>query len=225
MAVSTDFSFHGHDTAHDIVKEAEHVNGILGEGAIKSIVYVGACCGYEAGLLQGVYPDAEIIAIEAVEESYLRYFGKDRSCCPMSIHALNATISHRDGLAELKMARLNTQHSLLDPHDWGVTNLRTVNTFTLDTVCNNSGIQPDMLVLDVEGIPGRALIGAGPGVLSRLKVVMAETEPAGANVFEDGDTDEFVDRILHIYGLTRVLCSVPPPPVRQLNSVWVRLPK
>jgi FkbM family methyltransferase len=224
VAVKTDFSFHGHDAAHDIVAETEHINTLLPPGSIKTIVYVGCCCGYEAGQLSEVYPDAEVYAIEAVEETFDRYLRSVRSCCAGRVKTTCRTISHTNGRTALHMAEMNTQHSVLNPLDWEVVETRYVPCETLQRYCAGADIHPDMLVLDVEGTPGRVLVGAGPDILSTIKVVIAETEPAGADVFEMGDSDEWVARLLHIYGLERVLCSVPSPPVRQLNSVWVRKP-
>ena len=220
----TDFSFHGHDAAHDIEKEAAHINTIIDPESIQTIVYVGCCCGYEAGLLSNVYQHAEVHAIEAVQETYDKYLLEKRSCCTPRVKTHCLAISNVNGTAKLNMAKMNTQHSLLDPMDWDAVSTRTVQCQTLQKFCSLNGLKPDMIVLDVEGIPGRVLVGAGPEILSTVKVVFAETEPHDAKVFADGDTDGFVDRLLYTFGMKRELCSVPEPPVRQLNSVWVRRP-
>lgn len=219
-----DFSYHGHDQAHDVLLEARRVSTVVPQEDIAGLVYVGCCCGHEAGILSDYYVGAEVHAIESVKETYDRFLADPvaRSCCAPRVKAFNLSLWNSRGAATLYLAKCNTQHSLVPPLDWPVVGKRTVQTTTLLEHCASTGITPDMIVLDAEGAAARVLLGAGPEILSSVKVVMAETEPQGANVFRGGDTDEFVDRLLSLYGMERFILWKPEPPVRQLNSVWIR---
>jgi len=216
-----DFTYHGHDKAHDIRIEAKFVNGLLPPGTIKCIVYVGCCCAYEAGLLADIYPDAEVHAIEPVRETFDLYLGDNRPCCGERVKTHNLAIADHDGEITLNLAAMNTQHSVLKPRDWVVQDTRVGPCLTLKSFCAENGLMPDMLVIDAEGITGQILMSAG-SALNSVSVVMAETEPAGANVFDGGDTHESVNEFLAQKGFDMCLQSIPEAPVRQLNSVWIR---
>lgn len=215
-----DYNYHGHDSEHNVVAEMAGVIALIGR-LPRCILYIGACCGYEAGLLAAMLPGAEVHVIEACEETYRNFLAESRPCCPQpNIRTALAAISDVSGQATLHLSPLNTCHSLLPQLDGGgPVGSREVTTVTITDYCQPRRIRPDILVLDTEGLALRALQGAG-AYLDGVVAVLAETEPDGAAVFAGGDTDEAVDTFLRAAGFHRTSRVGTGP--RQFNSVWVR---
>ena len=213
----TDFTFHGHDTAHDILEDVGHAYNPT------CVLYLGACCGYEAGLIADKYPEAAVYAVEACKETYDRFLGNTRECAGPRVIAHNLAIGEFDGTATLNLDESNTKHSVLRQVDAGRTGeTREVRMASLATYCKELAIAPDVLVIDLEGIAVRALRGLGEDLMAGVNCVIAETEPAGANVFEGGDTNEDFAWFMSSHAFRLEKLWLPGSPVRQLNSVWVR---
>lgn len=222
----TDFTHHAHDIAHSIVSELAVMENYLDPADVTGILYVGCCCGYEAGLFAKYYPDAQVHAIEAVQETYDNFLGDSRSCCDSRVVTACAVMDEVARPATLHLSQANTCHSLLELNACK-DGQREIQTTTIADYCEAADLHPQILALDVEGVPLRVLKGAG-AVLDGVQMVMAETEIHANRVFRGNDTDEQVDEFLAVRGFRRLLGAHPPGLGRpsdftQLNSLWKRV--
>ena len=216
------WGWHGHDTTHNMLKELEiastHVENL--KDKVRNILCVGALCGHEANIVSGYLPEAEVFIVEAMTETYNLFLDSNRPCCPAKAKTFCKTVSDGAGQTTLYISSSNQCHSILKQHS-GYIDSRVVETTTLESLCKENNMIPDLLMVDVEGATERVLRGAGDSILNHLWVVMAETEHGTEALFKGGCSDSDVDSLLVAHGMKRV--SKIEAGSLQSNSVWVRI--
>lgn len=165
------------------------------EGRLRStprtILDVGANCGYAALFFGACYPEAAIAVVEPVPRNVaaLRTNLKLNGLAPVIIEAAMAT---SDGEAELFLTGNDSCESLSPIHPWS--SRMKVETKSVDSVLELLGWSTiDLLKLDIEGYE-RVLLARSPDWLDKVQAVVAELH--GGYTLEEFGRDLGEDRFV-----------------------------
>lgn len=170
----------------------------------QTIVEVGAADGRDAEYYAELFPQARILAVEPVPESYAKL--ASRMSRVDRLTAVNAALTTQVGKAEFHVARLADASSLLPAKPTGsnydeyTTSRHTieVETTTLDALCRQHGItEIDLLKMDVQGAEMR-ILSAACDLLERSAIGAIYTEVQFTQFYHDAarfhDVAHFLSR-------------------------------
>jgi FkbM family methyltransferase len=189
------------------------------EDAVRVVVDLGAMDGGDTLALKAAFPNARVIAIEALRENFDRYL----SWLP-GIEAHCTVIAERDGTAPFFEKSVNGVHGLFERASDDTIAVRSVATETLTTFCRRAGIAAiDLLKIDVEGATLEVLEGFRKG-LDRVAALHVESEEVA--FFRGQRLDPEVTEMLSSAGFSQVARTERQAVTgeivgRQFDSVWV----
>lgn len=137
------------------------------EDEINTIVEVGALDGNDSVYFKKCFPNANVTAIEGLEENW-------KAAKPSGVLWLNKVITSYDGEVTFHVKITNGLHGIYDRGAIYGTETRTVNCFRLDSLFDS--MSPiDMMKIDVEGATYDIFEGMG-SLLDTVKIMHIETE-------------------------------------------------
>lgn len=186
------------------------------ENEIQTIVEIGSLDAQDSQYFKKVFPNARVIAIEALPENFEKYLKglKDIEC-------INTVVSHIDGEVTFFKKEINGIHSIFNRgNEYGKEEVKLTSQ-RFETLAKSYAINSvDMLKLDVEGATIEALESMG-ALLSTIKIMHLESE--SYPFFEGQKLHSEVVSFLEGNGFSMIeLTSFPIQPGRlQYDSIWI----
>lgn len=139
---------------------------------IKVIMEVGSLNGNDARYLKTRFPEAEVYAIEGLQENFNQFMSRKND----TIHCINAVITDHDGTTPYHVKNINGIHGIFDRGVKYGNKVRQLACCTLPTLRKLHEIPPiDMMKIDVEGATLEVLEGMGDE-LDQVSIMHLETE-------------------------------------------------
>ncbi len=137
------------------------------EDEIGNIVEVGAMDGKDSAYFKLCFPNANVTAIEGLEENW-------KASKPPGVLWLNKVIASYDGKITYHVKEINGIHGIYDRGAVYGTKTRAVDCYRLDSLFDS--MSPiDMMKIDVEGATYDIFEGMG-SLLDTVKIMHIETE-------------------------------------------------
>lgn len=155
----------------DMKKFVERINYYFSENEINNIFEIGSMDGADAIFLKNNFFSANVVAIEGLEENYLKYMKNiDNITC------INCVVAEYDGFIKYHKKNINGIHGILNRGDEYGTEILNYPCKTVETICKELNIQSiDVIKLDVEGASYEILTSM-KNMLQDVKIMHIETE-------------------------------------------------
>lgn len=140
-------------------------------GDVRTILDLGANCGYAALYFGATYPGAKIAAVEPVPRNAAA-FRKNVALNGLAPVLIEGAVAATDGEAELYMTGNDSCESLAPIHKWSAR--LTVRTLSMESILATLGWPTvDLLKMDIEGYE-KTLLAGSPKWLDRIRAIVAE---------------------------------------------------
>lgn len=140
-------------------------------GDVRTILDLGANCGYATLYFGATYPGAKIAAVEPVPRN-VAAFRDNAMLNGLAPVLIEGAVAASDGEAELYITGNDSCESLSPIHKWS--RRLTVPTLSMESILATLGWPTvDLLKLDIEGYEKRLLAGS-PSWLDRVQAIVAE---------------------------------------------------
>ncbi len=156
---------------HSIFADREYDVPPSAVGMPRTILDLGANCGYATLFLASRFPQAKLVAVEPLPANATMY---RRNVLGRGINAtlVEGAVATSDGEGELLLTGNDACESLAPVHDWK--DKIRVKTMTVEHLLSAAGWdRVDLLKMDIEGYESQ-LLADRPGWLSRVGAIVAE---------------------------------------------------
>lgn len=188
---------------------------------VRSILDLGACDGRDSLVFRKYFPEARVVAVEALQENYDRWMLHLERIEPYCL-----AIDGASGISTFHVKEINGISSLRNRGSQYAGFARQVPTSSLDDFCSAISLQPDILKIDVEGCSYDVLRG-GRDALKTVQAIHIETE--SIEFFEGQVLDDKVSDFLFTAGFEciqtlsgGIIENSKGESGFQYESVWVR---